>query len=72
MSPTWKAGDKVRWQTPQGETHGVVTRVLRERTHVHGHDVNASAAEPRYEVQSEKSGKMAVHTGDALSADARH
>lgn len=72
MNHIWKAGDKVRWQTPQGETHGVITRVLRGPTYEYGRDVNASAAEPRYEVQSDKSGKLAVHRGEALTADRRH
>ena len=71
MSATWKKGDSVRWQTPQGETHGTVLRVLHQREHVDGHTFDASPSDPRFEVQSAKTGKKAVHAGDALKAD-RH
>lgn len=71
MSETWKQGDRVRWQTPQGETHGVVERVLHEPEHVDGHTFNASRSDPRYEVRSAKTGRLAVHTGEALKADRR-
>jgi Hypervirulence associated proteins TUDOR domain len=33
---------------------------------VDGHVVNGSADDPSYEVESEKSGKRAVHKGSAL------
>jgi hypothetical protein len=33
---------------------------------VEGRTVNASKSDPHYEVESEKSGKRAVHRGDAL------
>jgi hypothetical protein len=63
---TFKKNDHVSWNTPQGETSGHVVRIITERTTVDGHTVDASSSEPHYEVESEKSGKRAVHKGSAL------
>jgi hypothetical protein len=41
-------------------------RVITSRTTIDGHTVDASKSEPHYEVESEKSGKHAVHKGSAL------
>jgi Hypervirulence associated proteins TUDOR domain len=66
MSQTFKVKDRVSWNTPQGQTHGHVTRVITKRTELDGHVVAGSAEDPSYEVESEKSGKRAVHKGNAL------
>lgn len=63
---TFRKGDRVAWNTSQGETHGVVERKLTSRTHVEGHEVAASRAEPQYLVRSDKSGKTAAHKPDTL------
>jgi Protein of unknown function (DUF2945). len=41
-------------------------RVISTHTTVDGRTVDASSSDPHYEVESEKSGKHAVHRGDAL------
>jgi hypothetical protein len=61
-----KAGDAVEWQTSQGETNGKVVRKVSRTAHVKGHVAKASAAEPQYEVKSDKTGKTAIHKADAL------
>jgi len=66
MADGWKAGDKVRWNTSQGETHGVVVRRLTSPTDIKGHHVAASADNPQYLVRSDKSGEEAAHRPDAL------
>lgn len=66
MSQLLKPGDRVAWNTPQGVTHGKVVRVISVHTTVEGRTVDASKSDPHYEVQSETSGKHAVHRGDAL------
>ena len=66
MSKEWKKGDKVAWDTPQGETHGVVEKKLTSETHIKGHKVAASMENPEYLVKSDKSGKEAAHKPDAL------
>ena len=66
MSAHFKPHDRVSWNTPQGITQGKVVRVISTRTSVNGRTVDASTSDPHYEVQAEKSGKHAVHRGDAL------
>ena len=67
MAQEWKHGDKVEWNTPQGKTRGTVKKKLTSDTEVGGQKINASEDDPRYLVESEKSGKEAVHKPDALS-----
>lgn len=66
MGKEFKRGDKVTWNTPQGETHGVVERKLTSETQIKGHKVAASPDNPEYLVKSDRSGKEAAHRPDAL------
>jgi DUF1365 family protein len=66
MSKSLKAGDKVRWNTPQGKTHGRVKRKLTEDTKVGGQQIRASETEPRYLVVSDKTEAEAAHAPEAL------
>ncbi len=52
--------------TPQGETFGKIKKKLTTTTDVGGQKVNASDDDPRYLIESEKSGKEAAHKPDAL------
>ena len=61
-----KKGDKVAWDTPQGETSGRVVKRLTSETRLKGHKVAASEHSPEYLVQSEKSGKQAAHKPSEL------
>jgi hypothetical protein len=63
----FKQGDTVEWNTPQGKTRGTVKKKLTSPTQVGGQNINASEDDPRYLVESEKSGKEAAHKPDALS-----
>jgi hypothetical protein len=60
-------GDKVKWNTPQGETTGTVVAKVTSDTHVKGQKLSASEDDPRYIVRSDKSGDEAGHTADALT-----
>ena len=60
-------GDHVRWNTSQGETSGTVVEVRTKDFTFDGQHFNASDGDPRYIVESDKSGKKAAHTGDALT-----
>ncbi len=62
----FEQGDEVEWNTPQGKTRGTVKKKLTSRTEVGGQTVAASEDDPRYLVQSEKTGKEAAHKSDAL------
>ncbi len=67
MAQEFRQGDAVEWNTPQGKTRGKVKKKLTSETEVGGQKVNASDHDPRYLVESEKSGKEAVHKPDALT-----
>ena len=69
MSEEFKKGDEVKWDTPQGETKGEVTRKVTGEAHAGGHTAKASQDEPQYEVKSDKSGKKAIHKPDELKKD---
>ena len=66
MSKTFKKGDKVTWETSQGETTGKVTGKITDEAHIKGHTVKASKDEPQYRVKSDKTGAEAAHKADAL------
>lgn len=59
-------GDKVSWNTSQGETHGTVAERLTDDTQIKGTKVTASDDDPRYLVESDKTGAKAAHKSDAL------
>lgn len=61
MAKDLKAGDKVKWDTSQGETKGKVVRKQTTPTQIKGHKVAASKDNPEYIVKSDKSGKIAAH-----------
>ena len=67
MAQEFKQGDKVEWNTPQGKTQGKVKKRLTADTQVGGTKVTASEDDPRYLVESEKSGKEAAHKPDSLT-----
>ena len=58
--------DRVSWNTSQGRTRG---RVVERRTSdftFDGQHFTASAGEPAFIVESEKTGARAAHKGSAL------
>jgi Hypervirulence associated proteins TUDOR domain len=59
-------GDKVRWNTSQGETEGEVKERVTEETQVGGTRLKGSADDPVYIVESAKTGKQAGHKAKAL------
>jgi hypothetical protein len=67
VAQEFKQGDKVEWNTPQGKTRGMVKKKLTSSTEVGGQKINASEDDPRYLVESEKSGKEAAHKPDTLN-----
>ena len=67
MAQEFKQGDTVEWNTPQGKTRGTVRKKLTSSTEVGGQNINASEDDPRYLVESEKSGKEAAHKPGTLN-----
>ena len=66
MSALPRKGDKVRWDTAQGETSGTVEKIATSTTKIKGHVAKATRSKPQVVVKSSKSGKAAVHKPDAL------
>ncbi|WP_374946468.1 DUF2945 domain-containing protein [Agreia sp.] len=63
---TFSTGDKVRWNTSQGETHGTIVEKKTKDFQFDGQKFTASSDDPAYLVESEKSGKKAAHMESAL------
>lgn len=66
MARQLKKGSKVQWDTPQGKTAGTVKKKLTKPTQIKGHKAAASQENPEYLVESDKSGKQAIHKPDEL------
>ena len=63
---TLKAGDKVKWGTSQGETHGKVESKVTSTTKIKGHVAKATKSDPQYKVKSDKTGAEAIHKPEEL------
>ena len=64
-------GEKVEWSTPQGKTEGRVKEKVTSERRVgnqgqKGTKVKGSKDDPRYVVESEKTGKQAAHKPESL------
>ncbi|MFF9147431.1 DUF2945 domain-containing protein [Streptomyces sp. NPDC014861] len=59
-------GDKVAWKSHGQNVTGEVKKKIADRTQAAGRTVDASKDEPQYEVESDKSGRSAVHKPGAL------
>lgn len=65
--PRFEKGDRVKWNTPQGETVGSVVERRSSDFQFASQKFTASDEEPAYIVESESSGKRAAHKEDALT-----
>jgi Hypervirulence associated proteins TUDOR domain len=66
MTKELKKGDKVTWESSQGEITGEVEKKLSSPIEIKGHHVAASGDNPEYLVKSEKTGKEAAHKPESL------
>ncbi|MGW5849141.1 DUF2945 domain-containing protein [Streptomyces sp. NPDC055254] len=64
-------GDEVSWKSHGRTVPGTVKKKITKRTRAAGRTVDASAENPQYEVESDKSGRSAVHKPDALRKKGR-
>jgi hypothetical protein len=69
MADEFKKGDHVTWSTHGTTTEGTVEKKITTETEAGGRKVKASKDEPQYLVESDKSGKEAVHKPAALDKD---
>ena len=69
MTDELRKGDHVRWKSHGGTAEGTVLQKITSDTEASGRTVRADEDDPQYEVQSEKSGRTAVHKPGALDKD---
>jgi len=67
MPQTFKVGDHVRWNSEAGHVSGRIVRIHRTDFDWKGYTHHASARDPQYEIQSDKTNHVAVHKGRALT-----
>ena len=63
---SFQKGDEVTWRSHGQTVRGTVRKKITERTEAAGRTVDASSEEPQYEVESDKTGRTAVHKPEAL------
>ena len=66
MAEELSAGDRVSWVTPQGRTQGKIVEKKEKDFQLAGQKFTASADDPAFVVESEKSGNRAAHKRSAL------
>jgi hypothetical protein len=67
MTKRFKIGDHVRWNSEAGHVSGRITKVHTADFDYKGHTHHATAADPQYEIKSDKSDHIAAHKGSALT-----
>ncbi len=66
MTEIFKKGDRVEWNSSGNTVEGTVKKKLTEPTELKGHHFNASKENPEYLVESDKTGKEAIHKPESL------
>lgn len=61
-----KTGDRVSWDTSQGRTHGKIVEKKTKDFQLDGRQWRASEDDPKFVVESEKTGARAAHEASAL------
>lgn len=67
MTTRLAVGDHVRWNSEAGQILGTVTQVHTEDVEFKGRMRRCSPDDPQYEVESDKTGHLAMHKGSALT-----
>lgn len=66
MAGEYAVGDHVGWNSEAGQVTGRIIRIHRQDFDWKGYTHHASAADPQYEISSDRSDHVAVHKGRAL------
>ena len=67
MAARFKVGDHVGWNSEAGRVSGRIVKVHVRDVAWKGYTHHASAAEPQYEIQSDRTDHVALHKGSALT-----
>ncbi len=62
----FKKGDKVEWNSHGSKAKGEVKKKITSETKVGGQKIKGSKDDPRYLVESEKTGAEAAHKPESL------
>jgi hypothetical protein len=66
MTTRFQVGDHVSWSSEAGRVRGRIVKVHRKNVKYKGYTHHASADDPQYEIQSDKTDHVALHKGKAL------
>lgn len=67
MSKRFEVGDHVGWNSEAGYVSGTIIRIHTRDVDYKGYVHHASADEPQYEIESDKTDHVAMHKGRALT-----
>lgn len=71
MTERFKVGDHVSWNSEAGRVRGRIIKVHTQDVDYKGYTHHASADDPQYEIQSDKTDHIAMHKGSALKKERR-
>lgn len=67
MKKKFKIGDHVTWNSEAGYVNGRIIKVHTKNFNYKGYTHRATAADPQYEIESDKTDHIAAHKGSALT-----
>ncbi len=67
MAARFQVGDHVGWNSEAGRVSGRIVKVHVRDVAWKGYTHHASADEPQYEIQSDRTDHVALHKGSALT-----
>jgi hypothetical protein len=70
MARRFEVGDHVSWNSEAGRVSGTIIRVHTRELDWKGYTHHASADDPQYEIQSDRTDHVALHRGSALHRSA--
>lgn len=66
MASEFSVGDHVRWNSEAGYVEGVIVAKHTKDVEFKGRMRRCSEEDPQYEIESDKTGHLAMHKGSAL------
>lgn len=67
MTPKFKVGDHVQWNSEAGIVSGTIIKVFTSDFDYKGYTHHATPDDPQYEIKSDKTNHIAAHKGSALT-----
>ena len=67
MTAKFKLGDQVTWNSEAGHVSGRIIKVHTQDAEYKGYTHHASLDDPQYEIKSNKTERIAMHKGVALT-----